>query len=64
MSALGDSFWAGRSQGNLEDVFCLQDQITESVVGQIAPELERAEIDRAKRKPTERLDAYTPDDYR
>jgi tetratricopeptide (TPR) repeat protein len=34
------------------------DQITESVVGRIAPELERAEIDRAKRKPTEKLDAY------
>jgi hypothetical protein len=29
-----------------------------SVVGAIAPQLERAEIDRAKRKPTGNLDAY------
>src|SRR5215469_4601600 len=57
-ASTGGQLWAGRSEGNLEDVFGLQDQITESVVGQIAPELERAEINRAKRKPTERLDAY------
>jgi TolB-like protein len=57
-ASTGGQLWAGRSEGSLEDVFGLQDQITESVVGQIAPELERAEIDRAKRKPTERLDAY------
>jgi TolB-like protein len=54
----GGHLWADRFEGNLEDVFALQDQITESVVGQIAPKLERAEIERAKRKPTERLDAY------
>ena len=29
-----------------------------SVVGAIAPTLEQAEIERSKRKPTERLDAY------
>jgi TolB-like protein/tetratricopeptide (TPR) repeat protein len=57
-ASTGGQLWAGRAEGNLEDVFGLQDQITENVVGQIAPELERAEIDRAKRKPTERLDAY------
>src|SRR5690606_32035852 len=34
------------------------DRITESVVGAIAHELERAEMERAKRKPTESLDAY------
>lgn len=32
--------------------------MTESVVGAIAPALEKAEIERAKRKPTESLDAY------
>ena len=32
--------------------------MTASVVGAIAPQLERAEIERAKRKPTESLDAY------
>jgi TolB-like protein len=54
----GGQLWAGRAEGNLEDVFGLQDQLTENVVGQVAPELERAEIERAKRKPTEKLDAY------
>ena len=38
--------------------FDLQDQVTASVVGAIAPQLEHAEIERAKRKPTESLDAY------
>jgi hypothetical protein len=32
--------------------------VTASVVGAIAPKLEQAEIERAKRKPTESLDAY------
>ena len=50
--------WADRFEGTLNDIFDLQDQITASVVGAIAPHLERAEIERAKRKPTESLDAY------
>jgi TolB-like protein/class 3 adenylate cyclase len=50
--------WADRFEGNLENIFDLQDQITQSVVGAIAPKLEQAEIDRAKRKPTESLNAY------
>ena len=41
-----------------EDVFDLQDLVTESVVGAIAPVVEKAEIERARRKPTERSDAY------
>jgi tetratricopeptide (TPR) repeat protein len=32
--------------------------VTESIVGAIAPAMEKAEIERAKRKPTESLDAY------
>ena len=50
--------WADRFEGALEDIFDLQDQVTASVVGAIAPRLEQAEIERAKRKPTESLDAY------
>jgi tetratricopeptide (TPR) repeat protein len=33
--------------------------VTESVVGAIAPAVEKAEIERARRKPTESLDAYS-----
>jgi tetratricopeptide (TPR) repeat protein len=54
----GAHLWAERFDGELEDIFDLQDQVTASVVGAIAPKLEQAEIERAKRKPTESLDAY------
>ncbi|WP_160109841.1 winged helix-turn-helix domain-containing tetratricopeptide repeat protein [Pseudomonas izuensis] len=54
----GMHIWAERFEGLLDDIFELQDQIAESVVGAIAPQLERAEIERAKRKPTDSLDAY------
>ena len=54
----GAHLWADRFEGTLDDIFELQDQVAASVVGAIAPQLERAEIERAKRKPTESLDAY------
>lgn len=54
----GTHLWAERFEGTIDDIFELQDQIAQSVVGAIAPQLERAEIERAKRKPTESLDAY------
>ncbi len=54
----GGHLWAERYEGALDDIFELQDRITANVVAAIAQELERAEIQRAKRKPTERLDAY------
>jgi len=58
-AATGIHLWADRFDGGLGDIFDLQDQVTESVVGAIAPTVEKAEIERAKRKPTESLDAYT-----
>ncbi|MGY2991522.1 adenylate/guanylate cyclase domain-containing protein [Mesorhizobium sp. URHB0026] len=57
-AATGAHLWADRFDGGLEEVFELQEQVTRSVVGAIAPKLEQAEIERAKRKPTEHLDAY------
>jgi TolB-like protein/DNA-binding winged helix-turn-helix (wHTH) protein len=57
-TSLGTHLWADRFNGSLEDIFDLQDQVTACVVGAIAPKLEQAEIERAKRKPTESLDAY------
>jgi adenylate cyclase len=57
-TATGAHLWADRFDGGLSDVFDLQDHVTESVVGAIAPAVEKAEIERAKRKPTESLDAY------
>jgi TolB-like protein len=54
----GAHLWAERFEGALEYIFDLQDQVTVSVVGAIAPKLEQAEIERSKRKPTDSLDAY------
>jgi adenylate cyclase len=54
----GTHLWADRFEGGLENIFDLQDRITTSVIGAIAPKLEQAEIERAKRKPTESLNAY------
>jgi len=50
--------WADHFDGALEDVFGLQDQVTMTVVGLIAPKLEQAEIERSRQKPTEKLDSY------
>jgi tetratricopeptide (TPR) repeat protein len=57
-TATGAHMWADRFDGVLEDIFDLQDQVTISVVGAIAPKLEEAEIERVRRKPTASLDAY------
>lgn len=50
--------WADRFEGALDDIFTLQDRISGNVVGAIAPQMELAEIERARRKPTENLSAY------
>ena len=50
--------WADRFDGDLVDIFDLQDQLVTSVVGAIAPQLEKAEIDRAKLDMTDDLAAY------
>jgi adenylate cyclase len=57
-AATGNHIWADRFESELEDIFDLQDRITMSVIGAIAPHLERAEIARAQRKPTESLQAH------
>src|SRR5476651_872226 len=57
-SETGAHLWADRFESSLEDIFELQDQMTTSVVGAIAPKLDQAEMERAKRKPVENLDAY------
>jgi adenylate cyclase len=57
-SQTGAHLWADRFDGDLKDIFDLQDQVTTKVVGIVAPKLDQAEIERAKRKPVESLDAY------
>jgi adenylate cyclase len=57
-AATGAHLWADQFDSLLEDIFDLQDRVTSSVIGAIAPQLQRAEIERAQRKPTGSLQAY------
>ncbi|MFZ5675876.1 MAG: winged helix-turn-helix domain-containing tetratricopeptide repeat protein [Pseudomonadota bacterium] len=57
-ASTGAHLWADRFEGRLEDIFELQDEIAASVAGAIAPQMELAEIERAKSKPTASLNAY------
>ena len=57
-AAKGSHIWADRFEGVLDDIFDLQDRVTEHVVGALEPSLIKAEIARATAKPTDRLDAY------
>jgi TolB-like protein/DNA-binding winged helix-turn-helix (wHTH) protein len=57
-AAIATHLWADRFDGDLQDIFGLQDRVTASVVGAIAPKIEQAEIERTRLKPTESLDAY------
>jgi TolB-like protein len=57
-TASGAYLWTDRFDGRLQDIFDLQDRITASVVGAIEPKLRHAEMERAREKPTENMDAY------
>ena len=57
-AASGRHLWADRFDGDLSDIFALQDRIVTRVVGAIAPQLERAEIKRACRTATGDPAAY------
>jgi len=54
----GTHLWADRFDGSLEDVFELQNKVASSVAGVIEPALQAAEVERARRKPPQSLDAY------
>ena len=54
----GANLWADRFDGALDDVFDLQDQVTQAVVGAISPQITVAEIARAVAKRPENLTAY------
>ena len=54
----GNHLWAERYDRNLEDIFELQDEITQTISAAIEPELFSSEHDRALRKPTGDLTAW------
>ena len=57
-ASTGAHLWAERFEGSIDRIFDLQDQVTEKIVGAIAPKLQWAETERVRRKPTQSLDAY------
>jgi TolB-like protein len=56
--ASGADLWAEKFDGEIDDVFDFQDEITRSVVGLIEPQIRRAEIERARRKQPDNFDAW------
>jgi TolB-like protein len=54
----GAHLWADRFDGGIEDIFDVQDSITESDVGDIEPQIPQAENERARRKRPENIDDY------
>ena len=57
-AATGNHLWADKYDGGVDDVFDLQDRITLDVVRAIEPSVQRAEVERARRKRPESLNAY------
>ena len=54
----GAHLWALTFDGTVQDVFNMQDRITESVAVVIEPHIQKAELDRSRQKRPENLDAY------
>ena len=54
----GIHLWAERYDRELEDIFAVQDEVTEAIVAAIAPEIGDVERKRAQRKPAGNLDAW------
>jgi adenylate cyclase len=57
-AATGNHIWADRYDGELADVFALQDEITKKVVAAIEPKLLEAEAVRSQSRSAEDLDAW------
>jgi TolB-like protein len=54
----GNHIWAERFDGDLEDIFELQDEITRKIVGSIAPQIELAEVERGRGLQPASLSSY------
>ena len=56
--ATGNHVWADRYDRDLADIFAVQDEITETIVGALEPQLQVAEIIRAQHKTPSSFDAW------
>jgi adenylate cyclase len=57
-AAQGTHLWAERYDRELLDIFSLQDEITNNVIGSIEPQILAAETARIRRKPPHSFDAW------
>ncbi|MEX2648890.1 MAG: adenylate/guanylate cyclase domain-containing protein [Alphaproteobacteria bacterium] len=57
-AAAGNHVWAERYDRDLEDIFAVQDEITQRVVVALPARIEADRLRAARRKPTESMDAY------
>ncbi len=57
-ASTGHHVWAERYDRDLEDIFAVQDEITENIVTSVGPEFFSAEMQRAQRKEVRSLDAW------
>jgi TolB-like protein/class 3 adenylate cyclase/Flp pilus assembly protein TadD len=57
-AATGAHVWAERYDREIDDLFAVQDEITDSIVGVVAPELIGAEMQRARRQDPASMDAW------
>ncbi len=58
IDAEGRHVWADRYDRDLSDMFELQDEITSTIVGALAPEIDNADTRRIHSKPTENMTAW------
>ncbi len=56
--ASGSHIWAERYDRELNDIFALQDEVTETIVAAIGPEIDQFEREQAQRLPPDSLDAW------
>jgi adenylate cyclase len=57
-AASGKHLWAERYDRNLEDLFSIQDEVTQSIVAVLPARVQAAALDQARRKTSNSLDAY------
>jgi adenylate cyclase len=57
-AATGGHLWAQRYDRNLEDLFAVQDEVTQSIVAVLPARIQAAALEQASRKTTSSLDAY------
>ena len=57
-AAAGGHVWAERFDGDLSDIFAVQDELVRAIAGSIPGAVERQTLETVRRKPPENLNAY------